>query len=265
MAKGDTVPSSSQVSQSVQPWKPAQEPIKQLMQEGMTLFESGVGAQPYPGNTTIPLADQTVQGLDDAMAKAMGGSEILDTGFKTTGEMVDYLKPIAMGDFSDDTTFSRALGSTLDDVQDRVANQFSMEGRYGGGVNQDVLARTLGETSDRIKLNRQDWATSNLGSMIDRTGPSFQSTLMPAEVMQGVGGTYENLAAALKNDEIRLHGASQTMPWENLARAMAIATGAGALGSQTQGTTKAQLPRQTPSFGQSLLGTGVSLLGGLLL
>lgn len=91
---------------------------------------------------------------------------------------------------------------------------------------------------------------------------AYQGAMLPYQTMMGVGGNYENLAANIRQDELNQFNLSQSLPWDNLARANAIYSGAGALGGTSTGT--ATTPGQNP-FATALGygATGVGILGGM--
>jgi hypothetical protein len=125
-------------------------------------------------------------------------------------------------------------------------------------MHAKTLSDSIGRLTNDAMLARQGWASGELQKYGGAMPSAFSSALMPAQSKMGVGSMYEDLASRLKQDELRKFDASQSTPWDQLARAQAIFGGAGALGGNTSGRTKTLSPSSQPSFGQQALGFGTT-------
>jgi hypothetical protein len=258
---GTTTTQTSTGSSSSEPWKPMQPFLKNSATEADSLFNAGVGSQVYTGSLATPFANQTTQGMGliEDFIKGPGGTWMQKPIQESAG-MMDILSPIARGDFSNDTTFKNTLGAAQDDAATQVNLAMSDMGRYGSGVHQGTMARTIGDVTNDAMLKRQAWASDQLRGYGNDMAGNFASAMAPGGALMQIGGNYEQLMANQIADQLRIFNEQQNKPWEALARYNAIVSGAGQLGSSS--TSKATTPSSQPSIGQQLLGFGLSALGG---
>lgn len=213
------------------------------------------------------------------------------------------LSGIASGGFlnREDPNFERVLARASENAANSVNMSLAGAGRYGSGVHQGNLARTVGDLQADARLgqynterdrqvqansliDQQRLANTGLGMGAYQTGinqalsaagtsaglqgqnadrrlgaisqgfnagqqafnnmpTAYQNQQMPAQNMMDIGAMYEDLAGRLKNDELRIFNEAQNAPWDQLARANAIAGGAGQFGTSTN---TAQTPGQNP-------------------
>jgi hypothetical protein len=258
MSGEETKQSTQSYSSANAPWGPSEKYLKGMMGDANDLYKSGVGGQIYQGSTVIPFANQTTEGMGDIMGIASGAEGAMAKPLSAYSGMMDILSPIARGDFANDSTFLQTLGAGQDAARNAVDQSFSTGGRYGSAMHAKGLGKTIGDFTNQAMLNRQGWAADQQLKYGGAMPSAFASALSPAQSKMGVGSMYEDLASRIKQDELRIFDASQSTPWDQLARASAIFGGAGALGGNTSGKTKTLSPSTQPSFGQQALGFGTT-------
>lgn len=265
------------------PWQPAQDYLKGTMNDASMLYKSGVGAQPFTGSTVIPYANQTTQGMGAIQNQAsanMGGAglsgasqDIINAGgFNAPQQQsMQYLNGAGTNpfDLSGNSAYQAYKQNALGDVRDMVNASAMASGRYGSG---DHTGRQISELSnaatnmDMAQFARMDDLNSqrfNAGQAgIGNLDTAYGLGQRGATDMMSIGGMYEDLAGRLKNDELRIFNEYQNKPWENLARANAIYSGAGSMGGSS--TQTAQVPGQNPFLtGLGYASSGLGLLGSL--
>jgi hypothetical protein len=248
------------------PWAPAEPYLKNVLGEVNALYSSGVGNKIYEGSTVIPWANQTVGAMGDMEGIAGSSGGMMRKPMELYSGMMDVLNPIAKGDFGSDTTFMKNLGAAQDAAKTAVGMQMGNLGRFGSASHAKTLSRSIGDMTNQAMLERQNWASDQLGKYGAAMPSAFSAALQPSNVKMQIGSMFEDLAARNKQDELRKFDASQNIPWENLARAAAMYGGAGQMGniSSTSGTSTVLSPSSKPSFGQQALGFGTTLAGSSL-
>ncbi|MBW3099233.1 hypothetical protein [Pseudohoeflea coraliihabitans] len=134
------------------------------------------------------------------------------------------------------------------------ANQIS-QGLGAAGQSAGIQGNN---NAQRLAAMQQQFNAGQAGQ--GNLASAYANSNLPSQDMMGVGSMYEDLAARLKNDELRIFDEQQNKPWEMLGRLNAIASGAGQMGRTSTGT--AQQPGQNP-FATALGygATGLGLLG----
>lgn len=285
---GGTV--NTNLSESNQPWKPAQSPIKTALGDAESLYKAGIGFQPYTGSTVIPFANQTVAGMNDIMKNAdtkggdltkaydFYGSTVDEGGL--TAEQQDILGQwmgITKADPSTTTPeFDRVLNRMERDAADQVNLTTSGMGRYGSGTHQGVLADTVGGIADEMLVgeyvrnqNRAADArvnaaglgqqgTANAMAAAGAMPAAYTALSAPAKDKMTIGSMYEDLATRTKGDELRIFNEANQAPLKAVEWLNAIGSGAGALGGKTSQT--ASKPAPNPFLQALAAATGASNL-----
>lgn len=248
------------------PWAPTQPYLQAIMGNADALYKSGVGQQVNTMSSVVPFSKQTQAGMDNIENMAGQYSGAMQKPLQGYGQIMDYLKPIAMGDFSNDPTFNQTVGAAQDAARSAVNMSASAAGRSGSGVHQSTLARTVGELTDRLKLGRQNMALDAFGQYGTQMPGAFSTAMAPSNALMDIGGNYEQLMGNQINDQFRIFNETQNKPWEALAQYNAILSGAGQLGRAESGTAQTVSKNNTsassqPIGWQNLLGFGLSALG----
>ena len=161
-------------------------------------------------------------------------------------------------------------GARAQQYNQNVANMLSansmIDANRLSGINAGLSALNSrasiqGQNADRVlgaygqMFNAGQQGISNLGT-------AYSGMSQPATDMMRVGSMYEDLMARQIDDRNRIFDATQSAPWDNLARLNAIASGAGSLGGTSSGTATA--PGQNPFLtGLGVVSSGAGLLGSL--
>jgi hypothetical protein len=248
------------------PWGPAAGKLEGILNDAGNLYNSGVGQKVYQGSTVIPWAGQTESAMGDIERFAGESAGAMGKPMQAYSGMMDVLNPIAKGDFSKDTTFMSNLGAAQEAARTAVGLQMGNMGRFGSAGHTKALARETIDRTNQAMLERQNWASGELGKYGAAMPSAFSAALMPADSKMQIGGMYEDLANRNKIDEIRKFDAGQNAPWDNLSRYAAILGGAGQLGGTRTGTESGMTlaPSSRPSFGQQALGFGTALAGSAM-
>ncbi|MCP4182316.1 MAG: hypothetical protein GY761_03230 [Hyphomicrobiales bacterium] len=279
MAGGGSSGKTTTGTSNSEPWKAAQPHLKTSMGEAKNLFNAGIGSQPYQGSTVIPYSQQTMQGMGNIQNAANTAQSQGPYGHMS-GSM-DQLGLYASGqnlDGRNNPAFQGVLERTQQDTINAVNKNAAQRGRYGSGNHTANMTRELGDVTGRMLSDQYGNETRNMFQAQQMLPGAFNASMDPARAQMGVGGQYEDLATRMKNDELRLHDATQNAPWDLLSRYNAIVGGYGQMGgstTQSQTTPGASgMERFGPIAGNALIGGmtggwpgalagGVSGIGGL--
>lgn len=261
MSKGG---STQTVTQKSDPWKPAQQSLKDILGQGQQLYNQGSEYAPF--STVVPFSDQTLQGLQGIQDKASGPNAIADSSSSTLQSLLSgnpYLTGTANGDFLNSNPYlDQMFGNAAGQVRNQVNSNFSMSGRTDSGAHQDTLQRGLNDLATNIyggnyAQERQNMlsAGSTIGSQqlqgLGQAGDINSLGYSDLSKLLGVGQAYEGQAGNQLQDLMNRWQYGQDQPWANLQRYQGLASGiGGAGGTQTQ---------STPSGGSDL----ASMLGSV--
>jgi hypothetical protein len=253
---------TTSASGSSEPWAKAQPYLEKAMTAAGNEFDAGTGSQVYQGTTVVPFANQTIAGMNQIEGLASNAAAPMQNPMTAYSGMMQTLNPIAQGDFSNDTTFNNTLGRAQQDARTGVDLSMSGAGRYGGAMHQGNIAREIGDLTNRAMLQRQDWASQQMQNYGNAMPQAFQTAMMPAQAMMGVGSAYEGLAGNYLQEQADRFDAQRNAKWDDIARLNAIAHGAGQLGgSKTEVKTS---PNPNYSSPAQIFGGGLSLLASIL-
>jgi hypothetical protein len=151
-----------------------------------------------------------------------------------------------------------SAGNTMYGNDANAASNYFNAGNSVFG-NQQNAAGNVFNAGNSVFNNQQNAAgnvfnagQSGLGNM----SSAYQAGLQPGQTMAGVGGAYEGLAAARAKEQMDKFYARKDAPLDVAARTMAIASGAGQLGS----TSKQQVyqPTQWGQVGANAAGAALA-------
>lgn len=261
--------SSKQTTSTVsQPWEAAQPSLKASISEADRLYN------PQVGKGAIGWDAQTQRGMGqiESLANANSGGQgtsgyyqgiINSGGYNPAQQMaVNNAQQTANSRFNvnDNPAFQDVLRQSQEAAANSVNQNASLAGRYGSGVNQQVLGQTVGDLTSRMVgneyqnwQNRRDAANQNLFQYgqtgLGNVGGAYASAQDPAKSYMMLGGMGEDLATRNRNAD-----------WALLGQKNAIASGVGSMG----GTSTATAPGQNPFLtGLGYASAGAGLLGML--
>jgi hypothetical protein len=257
---------------SNQPYAAAQPLLNQAMGDALGLYKNGGLVNPNTMSTVVPFSQQTMQGMSglQGIGQANTGGQgisgqwqnIINNGGFDPNQMtaLQGIRDTATGSFNlaDDPGFQQVLDKT----QGMVNQNASTLGRYGSGTHQGVMTQQLGDLTARQYQNwqaRKDQAQGALFNMGQQgqqnIGTAYQGMQDAYNPLMSVGSMYEDLMGRQMNDNLRISNERMNGPLANIQALLAIASGAGNYGTQTQ-------TAQGPSNGLSnMLGYGLGGLG----
>jgi hypothetical protein len=283
------VPVTQQTNQTKDPWIGAQPALSQGITAAQGMFTDQLGYRPYLGETVAPLnatMNQAIGQLNNMYTGNLGGTPGVNAAISQGTNLIqnEGLSPElrslyqqAQGD--QNPYLQRIIDTSNRRIGDRINSSASGAGRYGSGAHTDVMARALAESADpllaqdyaRRQQQQQDILTGGLqrsGQWAQLMPTLDEARYAPAQGLLGIGQFLQERDQTALNNQIKLYQDQQAYQWENLARMNAIATGAGALGGSTSGTSVTNTPINQPStlarlFGGGLAGAGIgSAFGG---
>ena len=144
MSKGSnptnvTTTTSQEPSEFIRPY------FQQAIDYGQDLFESQT-PQYFPKATYTGFAPQTETALQLAQARAIQGNPLLGSAQSEVNKILqgDYLSPTS-------NPFLQSVADQVaDNVTSKVQSQFTRAGRLGSGANQEILARELADSQNRL-------------------------------------------------------------------------------------------------------------------
>lgn len=264
-----------------EPWKAAQPALQTAVTGAQNLYNKGVGGAVYTGSTVIPFNKHSTQGMAQINQNAVnntGGKGlsaqyqgIINNGGLNTAQQnaMKNTQSLANSTYAVGPELQAVLDQNGAKMGDAVNLSASGMGRYGSGSHQGVLASSIGEMRNNAILSdyqnfqgRKDAANNSLFGMgqqgFSNLGTAYTGMNAPNQDMLNVGAAYEDLAKRYKDDELRIFNEHQNLPWEQLSKLNAIASGAGQMG----GTTRQTQPGQNPFLTALGYGaTGAGLLG----
>jgi hypothetical protein len=255
MAQGGSKPTQSSVTSSA-PWGPVQTPIANAATRAQWWMEDPNSSKIYEGTTVVPFSQNTLRGMEQSTGIAENAMTPMQNPLKSYTGMFDVLNPIARGDFANDSTFNNTLGAAQEAASTSVNDAMGMAGRYGSGVHQSTMGKTIGDMTNQAMLDRQNWALGGLQSLGDRMPGAYDTALAPAQTMMGVGGMQEDLASKYAQEQFDKFNAQKQAPIDAAAQANAIFTGSGALGQSQQ--QKIYQPTQWGQVGANAAGAALA-------
>ena len=244
-----------------EPWKPAQPALQTGLTDAQNLYKAGIGGQVNTQSNVVPFAQQTTQAMNAGQNMAnqnIGGqglsgqyqNVINNGGFNSQQqEALGGIRNTANASF--DPMNQAGFGSVLKQAQDAaggaVNQQASGMGRFGGAAHQGLLAKSVGDVTGN--LMNQEWNNFNSRQSaaqnqlfnagqtgIGNLGSAYQGMQAPLDTLGKIGSSYEDLAGRQITDRNRIFDAQQNMPWDQLARLNAVASGMGQMGGSKSGS-----------------------------
>ena len=244
MSKGSsptnvTTTTSSEPSEFIKPY------FQQAIDYGQDLFESQT-PQFFPMATYTGFAPQTETALQLAQARAIGGNPLLGSAQGEVNKILqgDYLSPTS------NPFLQNVAQQVADNVTSQVQSQFTRAGRLGSGANQEILAKQLADSQNRLFAD-------NFAAERQR---QFDATQLAPQLAQAdyddisrlgqVGAAREDLEMAKLQDAIARFDFEQQRPFLKLREYL--------------GTIGANVPTTTFSTQPVFRNTGAGLLGGAM-
>jgi hypothetical protein len=264
------------------------------MSDAQSLYNQGVGAQPWTGPTTPGLSSQSQQALNQTESIANQGNPLGQQAYSGT------LGLLQSGGMSDPQVQAQAplwniannpqVNPGLQDmlkandarITDNVNGEFSAAGRYGSDDHAQTLARNLGQSDNAAitqdynqgvqnQMSAANSLNTNYGQGLSRSlyadqlTPSLYSQLYtPSQQLGQVGSAYDAQNSQQLQNAMNAWSASQNTPWQQLAQLNAIGTQQGQLGG-TSNSSSATFNAQPTGVNKFLTGltTGAGVGGAI--
>lgn len=270
MSKGSnptnvTTTTSAEPSEFIKPY------FQQAIDYGQDLFESQT-PQYFPEATYTGFAPQTETALQLAQARAIGGNPLLGSAQTEVNNILsgNYLSPTS-------NPFLQGVANQVaDNVTSQVQSQFSRAGRLGSGANQEILAKQLADSQNRLFADNFAAERQRQFDAVQLAPQLAQADYDDISRLGQVGAAREDLEMAKLQDAIGRFDFEQQRPFLKLREYLGTLganvpttsvstqpvfrnTGAGLLGGAMQGAKLAgMVPGVNPMFGAAAGG----LLGG---
>ena len=281
--------SKTTVQQDNSPWKPLQQPLKDLYSSAGKMADEGVGPQVFPGGELAPMSVPTQAGILGATYESFRGNPLteplnqaMQQTTRTGGYNMDmrkatgYLDRIA-GMSSNpggvNPYFEDALNAQLKSASDQVNSYFSAAGRYGSGAHAKALADQLGgirATTLYNQFNQDIGNAMNASQALAQTGDAAINNLMGItqtaptldnlrfsdyDRMLKIGQNIQDYQQAIMNETKAKYEQQNQLPWDYLDRLNSIYQPAAVnFGSSSQTQTKPWSPT-------SLVGAPMAAMG----
>lgn len=298
MSQGGSKPTTSSTTSS-NPWGPAQPYLQDAMTHTKHWLESPGATATYQGTTVIPFANQSLAGMNNAQNYAQTAGQTLQNNSQDiiNGGGFNWVQQGALGNLSGSANnpmmarmasgqmlgqgnpyLQSALGIANENAMTGVGDAMSAAGRYGSGVHQGTLAKTINDSNTNAMFGQYNTDVNNMmgaanqqvnsASTLFNAGQAglgnmqsaYQAGLQPAQTMTGIGGAYEDLAGKYAQEQLDKFNAQKSAGIDAIAQANAIFTGSGALGSNQ--TQKVYQPTQWGQVGANAAGTALAGKGG---
>lgn len=259
---------SQTVTQKADPWSGIQPQLLQAAGDTQHLYDTGMlKPQVFQGQTFANFSPETTQAMGLTANRAINGSPVnaANKGMLTDTINGKYLDP-AQNPYLK-STYDQASNS----VRGSVDSQFGAGGRYGGGLNQDVLGEKLGDLANNIYgANYQQERSRQLAaSALAPQAANQDYTDLGA--LANVGAQKEGMTQNSINDQINRFNANAAAPGQNVQNYIGLLNGAGGQYGATTQTSPYQQNNTLGGLGQGLgllgniggLGSGLSSLGSL--
>lgn len=224
----------------------------QFMQPG-TGTGSPLAPNYFPGNTVAQFAPQQQQAIDMTTQRATNGSPVnaANSGMLTNTLNGNYLDPSANPYLKG--TYDQAAKA----VTGSVNGSFGQGGRYGSGLNQNMLEQNLGVLANNIYGgNYQAERKNQLGA--SALGPqAANQDYTDLSALSNAGGALQGQSQANINDQMARYNYTQGQPMQQLQNYLGLLNGTGVGNTQTQ--TSPYYNNQAAG----MLGTGLGALGAI--
>jgi hypothetical protein len=233
----------------------------------------------YEGSTVVPFANQSIWGMNNMQnfAQTSGqnmqnqaGNIINSGGFNAPQQQAmqgwqKFLDPNMLG--QGNPYLQSALSNANERAATGVNSAMSAAGRYGSGAHTDTLAKTLAENSTNALFGQYNQDVNNMmgaaGNMFNagqagqqNMGSAYNMAMQPGQTMGQLGSMNEDMAAKLAQEQMDKFYARRDAPLDVASRTMAVAGGAGSLGSTNK--QKVYQPNNFSQIGANAAGAALA-------
>lgn len=257
MSGGSSAPATQTTTSKSEPWAGAQPYLKDVMQKGQQMFESGMGRSYYPFSTVVPFSNQTNQAFSMMGNQAMGSQGLFNQALGEVGKNLN-------GDYYNSNPYLDSTWNTMAGrIEDQVNSSAAARGRVGSGAHQTLMTRNLGELANDIYgQNYRDERANQIGAIGMLPG-AYEASLAPGKTFGVIGSAMEGKAGETLQDYMSRWDWEQNRARELLDAYSQQVVGTAGLGSTNTRTEPNPNAQQGSPWG-GLIGGALSL-GSLFL
>lgn len=214
----------------------------------------------YQGQTIADQAPETLLAQDLTTNRALTGSPVMNNA-------QGLLSSTLQGDYLNSNPYlDQNVNKALDSVQSRVNSVFGTGGRFGGGINQQVLAKELGDTAAGMYGQNYDQERNRQMQGMLFAPQMANQDYFDLGQLANVGAQKEGRAQSIINEDINRYNYNSNLAGNALRNYI------GLTGGQFGGTQTTSTPYSGGNNSGNLLGMGLGALalnpfqtgGGLL-
>lgn len=241
--------------QKSDPWIGQQGVLTKGFQRASYLLDNGI-EKPYPGQTVAPLSGYSQQAVDLMAQRGLNGSP-LQTAAQTEATKTlngDYLGP------DSNPWLAEIAKRNAGDITSQVQSQFGAAGRSGSGINQQVLARSIGDANNQLYGNAYNDERQRMQQQVALAPQTVGIDYTDIGNVARAGSVLDTQNQNVINADMSKWNQKQMAPWDALQRYM-TAIG-GSYGGSSSGTVTTPSTSGNPwsgALGGGLIG---SQLGG---
>ena len=241
---------TTQIVNNQDPWAAQQDPLKFGFEQARANYDS-TSPEYFPGSTVVPFSNQTTTALGRMENRAMSGSPLV-TGAQNQVQSTlngDYLN-------AGNPYFSQMADTVRANVQPSIDARFAASGRSGSGLANRALGQGLGDAIGGLAYQNYAAERQNQLGAAQAAPAMAQLDYVDPQMLQQIGGMYEQQAGANLQDQISRFNFEQNKPDEKLRQYMTLIGGGQYGGSSTS---------QQPIYasGGNGLATGLGAAGTL--
>jgi hypothetical protein len=295
MSGGQKTPTSTSVTNNA-PWSPQlQGQILHAANKANDWANNPANYSVYEGTRVIPFSNQSLSGMNNAQSFAQGAGQNMQNqaGGIINGGGFNQYQQGALGNLTASANnpmmnqmasgqmlgqgnpfLQQALGIANENAMTGVGDAMSAAGRYGSGVHQGTLAKTINDSNTNAMFGQYNTDVNNMmgaanqqvnsASTLFNAGQAglgnmqsaYQAGLQPTQTLGQIGGAYEDLAGRYAQEQMDKFNESQQKPLDAIAQSNAILTGAGSLGGTN--TQKVYQPTQWGQVGANAAGAALA-------
>jgi hypothetical protein len=231
------------------PWGPAQPLLQNVLGKANTALDSGQGFNNPGFNTVVPFSPQTTQAMNQTESIANQGNPL-------AGQSMSALSGILQG--NENPYWKSTVDKQAASLGDDLARQYSGQGRFGSAAMDNGFAQQVGDFRNQALSSNWNANVQNQLNAVQAAPGAYGQQFLPSQQLAQVGAQNEDLATRTLNDQLQRFQTDQQGPWNRLATANALGSGAGQFGSTTGTASQPFNPLQAAGAGL----TGVGALAG---
>lgn len=265
------------------PWTGAQAGIKQVIGQGQSLYNKGVGFGATPFSTVAPMSGQTQHALSGMYGAAQAPNALAEQSMGAISGILGGATDQKYNDLysqAGNPYFDQAVQNQADLTANDVQRQFGGLGRSGSAADTGALVDQIGRMrtqamSDNWNQNIAnqrgilgDQSQGQLGAVAAAPG-AYQQQFLPYQMQAQVGAVYDQQRQRALDARAQRWTTNNQAPWNRLGALQSAVTGAG---GGYNSTTQTSTPPSNPLGGAlggalgggSMFGIPGAIGGGIL-